>query len=137
LNQQKSAIAEEKTTLEARVAELEAAAAATVPVAAATGVVPDPALVEQIKTLEATIVRPFLDQLHPVSDNAAQATLRMEKAKVEEEKEALSKTIVTPSNSAGGSTDAPPTWEAERLELIKARDEALEKVKVCSISVEG
>jgi nucleoprotein TPR len=57
-----------------------------------------------------------------------QTSLRAERDKLIAEKESWNK----PSGSAptAESGPAPSEWEAEKTQLLKARDEALEKVKV-------
>ena len=57
-----------------------------------------------------------------------QTSLRAERDKLLAEKESWNK----PSGSAPAaeSVPAPSEWEAEKTQLLKARDEALEKVKV-------
>ena len=58
-----------------------------------------------------------------------QTSLRAERDKLLAEKESSSK----PSGSASTVADsgpAPSEWEAEKTQLLKARDEALEKLKV-------
>ena len=60
---------------------------------------------------------------------AVQTSLRAERDKLLSEKESWNK----PSGSAptaGESGRAPSEWEAEKIQLLKARDEALDKAKV-------
>jgi nucleoprotein TPR len=60
---------------------------------------------------------------------AVQTNLRAERDKLLAEKESWNK----PSGSAPTAAEsgpAPSEWEAEKAQLLKARDEALERVKV-------
>jgi len=38
---------------------------------------------------------------------------------------------IKPSGNTAPLSEAPSSWEAEKAELIKARDEALDNLKVC------
>lgn len=59
-----------------------------------------------------------------------QAGLEAERDQLLAEKENWSKTATATTTDATGGAPAPSNWEAEKAQLIKARDEALEKLKV-------
>jgi nucleoprotein TPR len=58
-----------------------------------------------------------------------QTTLRTERDTLLAEKESWSK-LSGSAPTVAESGPAPSEWEAEKAQLLKARDEALEKVKV-------
>lgn len=58
--------------------------------------------------------------------------MKAERDKLLAEKEALSK--AAPATAAPAGAPAPSTWETEKAALAKARDEALQKAKVCSLT---
>ncbi|KAF5340774.1 hypothetical protein D9611_007504 [Ephemerocybe angulata] len=109
----------EKAVLEGKVAELEkaAAAAAAAPAPEGQAAAPDPAVMEQVKRQAVQI-----------------SALQAEKKKLLEEKEALSQSVSAQAAAAPG--EAPANWEAEKSELVKARDEALEKLKAATEQVQ-
>ena len=59
---------------------------------------------------------------------AIQTSLRAERDKLLAEKESWNKPS-TAAPTAAESGPAPSEWEAEKAQLLKARDEALEKVQ--------
>ncbi|KAF6755929.1 hypothetical protein DFP72DRAFT_895626 [Ephemerocybe angulata] len=109
----------EKAVLEGKVAELEkaAAAAAAAPAPEGQAAAPDPAVMEQVKRQAVQI-----------------SALEAEKKKLLAEKEALSQSVSAQAAAAPG--EAPANWEAEKSELVKARDEALEKLKAATEQVQ-
>ncbi|KAH9480632.1 Protein MLP1-like protein [Psilocybe cubensis] len=113
LNQAKSALTEEKRQLEAKVASLEQECnvlKTSKPEAAPTST----AQTEELQKANALIT-----------------TLQAERDRLLAEKEAQSKTLT--------STDAQTpaaNWEAEKAQLVQARDEAIEKLKTANAEVQ-
>ncbi|KAJ2925786.1 hypothetical protein H1R20_g11316, partial [Candolleomyces eurysporus] len=118
---------EEKSQLEAKIAELEANAAT-----AEAPTVPDPALAEQLKRQEVVIgsLRSEKEKLL-----AERASLLAEKDKLVAEKEELAKSRAA-APAQEGATEGGNNWDAEKAELVQARDEALEKLKVAGDEVQ-
>ncbi|CAA7262954.1 unnamed protein product [Cyclocybe aegerita] len=115
LNTQKSTLTEQKQTLEAKVASLEQEITALQAAAASK---PDAPTENAAQTAEMQ------------KQNTLIASLQEERDKLLAEKETWSKAPAAATESTGG---APPAeWEAEKVQLIKARDEALEKLKTAT-----
>lgn len=133
LNKQKSVLADEKRQLEAKVSSLEQenstlqASLASKPSAPAPSPTPVSVSSEETQKLDALIVS-NLSMLNITGLMiVVQTTLRAERDKLLAEKESWNK----PSGSAPTTAESGPSdWEAEKILLLKARDEALEKFKV-------
>lgn len=128
LNGQKSALSEEKKQLEAKIASLEQELASLRSSQASNteGNTVAAAQIQELQKQNGIIVRRS-EYLCYKTDCALQATLRAECDKLISEKEALNKALPT---SAEAGAVAPADWEAEKAQLVKSRDEALEKAKV-------
>lgn len=128
LNSQKSALSEEKKQLEAKIASLEQELASlrSSQTSNTEGNTGAGAQIQELQKQNGIIVRRSEYSCYK-TDCALQANLRAECDKLLSEKDALSKAHPT---SAEAGAVAPTDWEAERAQLVKSRDEALEKVKV-------
>ncbi|KAJ3503028.1 hypothetical protein NLJ89_g8615 [Agrocybe chaxingu] len=113
LNSQKSTLTEQKQTLEAKVASLQQEITALQAAAASK---PDVPAENASQTAE----------IH--KQNALIASLQEERDKLLAEKETWSKAL--PATATESTT--PAEWEAEKTQLTKARDEALEKLKTAT-----
>jgi len=129
LNGQKSALSEEKKQLEVKTASLEQELASlrSSQTSNTEGNTVAAAQTQELQKQNGIIVRRSQYSCYK-TDCALQANLRAECDKLLAEKEALNKAHPT---SAEAGAVAPTDWEAERAQLVKSRDEALEKAKVC------
>ncbi|KAF8967178.1 hypothetical protein BDZ97DRAFT_1917117 [Flammula alnicola] len=118
VNSQKSALTEEKRQLQAKIATLERENAA---LQAAQASKPEP---------NASLSATQLDEIQ--KQNALIATLQAERDKLQAEKETWSK---APAAAASEPTTAPGGWEGEKAQLVKSRDEALEKLKAATAEI--
>jgi len=125
LNSQKSTLSEEKKQLEAKIASLEQELS-SLRSSQTSNTEGNTATAAQIQELQKQNVRRSEYSCFK-TDRALQASLRAECDKLLAEKEALKKAHPT---SGETGVAAPTDWEAERAQLVKSRDEALEKIKV-------
>jgi nucleoprotein TPR len=136
LNKQISTLTEEKRQSEAKVSSLEQenstlqASLASKPTAPGPSSAPASVSSDETEKLNSLIVSDSsILRDHWTDDFAVQTSLRAERDKLLAEKESWNK----PSGSAPAAAElgpAPSEWEAEKTQLLKARDEALEKLKV-------
>ncbi|KIM43182.1 hypothetical protein M413DRAFT_9931 [Hebeloma cylindrosporum] len=118
LNGQKSALSKEKKELETRIATLEEELASL--------------RSSQASNSEGnTVATAHIQELQ--KQNGIIASLRAECDKLISEKDALTK--AHPTSVEAGAV-APTHWEAEKAQLVKSRDEALEKVKIANAEVQ-
>ena len=127
LNKQVSTLTEEKRQLEAKVESVQQENGALK--ASQTPQQPDGNAVNgaQIEELQKQIVCSLIPLLFWVL-TVMQDSLRTERDRLLAEKESWSKQ--TPSVAEPANLEASKVWEAEKAELVKLRDEALEKLKV-------
>jgi len=130
LNTQKSSLTEEKRQLEVKVSSLEqeitVLRAAQVPKTDAP-----PTSAAQTEEQNKLLVSFPWSATFLLTNKFCQADLRAERDKLLAEKDTWSKAAPAEANNA----NALGTWEAEKAQLIKARDEAVEKLKACLYSV--
>ena len=133
LNKQKSTLADEKRQLETKVSTLEQENNTLHASLASKSSAPTPAPAsvssEETQKLNALIVSNLLILGIPVLTIVVQTSLRTERDKLLSEKESWNKSSASALTTVE-SNPTPSEWEAEKTELIKARDEALEKLKV-------
>ncbi|KAF8903177.1 hypothetical protein CPB84DRAFT_810991 [Gymnopilus junonius] len=117
LNGQRSSLAEEKRQLEAKVSSLEQEIVALQASQASKPDRPAPSTTDAEETQrQKTLI----------------ATLQSERDKLLAEKENWTKASSAPSTESTVSAGVPGDWEAEKAQLIKSRDEALEKLKAAT-----
>lgn len=134
MNAQRSAYLEEKRQFEIKIAALEQEIV-TLQAAQTSKVNVDLAISttesEQLQKQTALIVSPNFPAETAI-DKSIQASLQEERDKLLSEKEAWSKAPATTSTS----TPAPNNWEADKTQLIKDRDDALEKLKAATADIQ-
>jgi len=135
LNGQKSTLSEDKKQLEAKIASLEQELSSlrSSQTSNTEGNTVAAAQIQELQKQNGTIVRRSKYSCFKTDCAPLQASLRAECDKLLAEKEALNKAHPT---SGETGVVAPTDWEAEKAQLVKSRDEALEKAKVLFIPMQ-